>query len=274
MPAKPNIRSQEPSSLFFRIGIGGMALLFLAIIIFGNMIVTGPGFLDAISAYYYSPMRNFFIGSLCVLGTLLICYRYQRVDKIAGIFAGLCVIGLAIFPRDPGKTATPQEIWIGKAHWAFSIGFLLTLVFIVLYLFTRSDQDPPREKHQENWLKTIADSVFRPFRISDLRISDQKNLPRSMAGIFAKILPKRRRNQVYLGCGITMIVFLLLCLVDQVFFSSNKQLESISPVFWCELIPLLAFSVAWFVKGLGIWLDKTSEMSLAPEAKLPYVSIG
>ena len=56
MLAKPDIRAYEPSSLVFRIGIGGMALLFLAIIIFGNMIVTGPGFLDAISAYYYLPM--------------------------------------------------------------------------------------------------------------------------------------------------------------------------------------------------------------------------
>jgi hypothetical protein len=92
-----------------------------------------------------------------------------------------------------------------------------------------------------------------------------------MAGKFAKILPKRRRNQVYLGCGITMIVFLLLCLVDQLFFSSNSQLESISPVFWCELIPLLAFSVAWIVKGLGILLDKASEMALASEAKSPDV---
>ena len=270
MTAKPNIRSQEPSSLFFRIGIGGMALLFLAIIIFGNMIVTGPGILDAISAYYYSPMRNFFIGSLCVLGTLLICYRYQRVDKIAGIVAGLCVIFLAIFPRGPGQKATPLDIWIGRAHWAFSIGFLLTLVFMVLYLFTRSDKDPPQGKHQENWLKTLAERVVRPFK-EPFRISNQKNLPRSMAGNFAKILPKRRRNQVYLGCGITMIVFLLLCLVDQLFFSSNSQLESISPVFWCELIPLLAFSVAWIVKGLGILLDKASEMALASEAKSPDV---
>src|SRR5216683_2798010 len=75
---KPDTRAHEPSSLIFRIGIGGMALLFLAIIIFGNMLFKGPGILDAISAYYYSPMRNFFIGSLSVLGTLLICYRSQR----------------------------------------------------------------------------------------------------------------------------------------------------------------------------------------------------
>jgi hypothetical protein len=100
---KPDVLAYEPSSLIFRIGIGGMALLFLAIIIFGNMIVTGPRILDAISAYYYSPMRNFFIGSLSVLGTLLICYRYQRVDKFAGIVAGLCVIFLAICPREPSS---------------------------------------------------------------------------------------------------------------------------------------------------------------------------
>jgi magnesium-transporting ATPase (P-type) len=248
-----------------------MALLFLAIIIFGNMLFKGPGILDAISAYYYSPMRNFFIGSLSVLGTLLICYRYQRVDKIAGIVAGLCVIGLAIFPRepsvqdllavcpgDPGQTGTTQEIWAGRAHWAFSIGFLLTIVFMVLYLFTLSEQNRTLIQRQEhkNWFWTIVYTVFRP-----VMRSDQKTLP----------LPRRKlwRNRAYLVCGGIMIVFLVLCLIDQVFYSSNLQLESISPVFWCELIPLLAFSVAWFVKGVGIWQDKkAAKVSLTPEVKI------
>jgi hypothetical protein len=257
MLAKPDIRAYEPSSLVFRIGIGGMALLFLAIIIFGNMIVTGPGILDAISAYYYSPMRNFFIGSLSVLGTLLICYRYQRVDKIAGIVAGLCVIGLAIFPRDPGTNATTQEIWIGRAHWAFSIGFLLTIVFMVLYLFTLSDKNPSLMQQEKNWFWTIVYTVRRPFMRSG-----QKTLPRR----------KLWRNRAYLVCGGIMIVFLVLCLTDQVFYSSNPQLESISPVFWCELIPLLAFSFAWIVKGVGIWQDKTAKVSLTPEVESPDVS--
>src|SRR5258708_13706216 len=205
----------------------------------------------------YSPMRNFFIGSLCVLGTLLICYRYQRVDKIAGIVAGLCVIGLAISPRDPGKKATTPEIWIGRAHWAFSIGFLLTIVFMVLYLFTLSDQNPSLIQHQKNWFLTIVSTVRRPFMRSD-----QKTLPRR----------KLWRNRVYLVCGIIMIVFLVLCFLDQVFFSSNSRLESIRPVFVCEITPLVMFSVAWIVKGVGIWQDKTSKVSLTPEVKSSDVS--
>lgn len=253
MPLKPDIRSHEPSSLVFRTCIGGMALLFLTIIIFGNMIVTGSGILDAISAYYYSPMRNFFIGSLCVIGTLLICYRYQRVDKIAGIIAGLCVIGLAICPRDPGKTAT----WIGRAHWAFSIGFLLTLLFMVFYLFTLSDNKPSLIQHKRNWVHTTVYIVRRPFWRSD-----QKTLPPG----------KFWRNWVYIVCSGIMAVFLVLCLLDQLFFSSNKQIESINPVFWCELFPLLAFSVAWFVKGVGILQDKSLQAPLAPKVKSPNVA--
>lgn len=248
MSAQPNTWSHEPSSLVFRICIGGMALLFLAIILFGNMIVSGPGFLDAISAYYYSPMRNFFIASLSVLGTLLICYRYQRVDKIAGIVAGLCVIGLAICPRDPGKKSSIPEIWIGRAHWAFSIGFLLTLVFMVLYLFTLSVKNQTLIQHKGNWFQTTVFTVLRPFMISDL-----KTLPGY----------KFRRNWVYLVCGSIMIVFLVLCLIDQLFYSSNLQIQSISPVFWCELIPLLAFSAAWIVKGVGILQDQTLKASFA-----------
>jgi hypothetical protein len=249
MSATPNVQPQVRLSLLaFRISIGLIALLFLGIIIVGNIIVTGTGILDAISAYYYSAMKTFFIGLLCVLGTLLISYRYQRVDTIAGIVAGLFVIGLVIFPRGPGKTATPLEIWIGKAHWAFAIGFLLTIVFIVLYLFTLTDQNHSLIQPQKNWFLTIVSTVCRPFMRSY-----HKTLPRG----------KFWRNWVYLVCGSLMIAFLVLCLVDQVFFSSNLRLESMNPVFWCEIIPLVMFSIAWIVKGVGIWQDKTAKVVLA-----------
>jgi hypothetical protein len=259
--------------------------LSLAIIICGNMLFKGPGILDAISAYYYSPMRNFFIGSLSVLGTLLICYRYQRVDKIAGIVAGLCVIGLAICPREPssadlmdicpvspGRMATTQEILIGKfhcrmanapemlkgsLHWAFSIVFLLTIVFIVLYLFTLSEQKPSLIQRQKNLFWTIVYPILRPFMRSD-----QKT-------------PRRKiwRNMVYRGCGVIMFLVLVVGFVDQRRYSSNLHLGSINLVFLCELIPFLLFSIAWFVKGVGILQDQNADQNAAEVSLTPKVKI-
>ena len=256
MSAKPKPRSLDPSSLLFRICIGGIAIAFLAVIVLGNMIFEGPKILDSISSYYYSSMKNVFVGGLCVLATLLMIYRYQPKDHVVSFVAGACAIGVAIFPKSPDPkspeclrlpigTQCPnqQQINIGIAHWVFSIGFLLAIVVIVLYLFTLSDKKQKLIQPGNNWFLTIVSTVLRPFMRSY-----QKTLPGR----------KRWRNLVYLVCGGIMIVILLVCLIDQTFFSTNSRLESISPVFWCEASTLFFFFVAWVVKGGVILLDENT----------------
>jgi hypothetical protein len=248
MSAKPNPRSLVPSSLLFRICIGGIAIAFLAVVVLGNMIFEGPRILDSISSYYYSSMKNVFVGGLCVLATLLMCYRYQPKDHVVSFVAGACAILLAIFPTtDPHNNhPTQQQINIGIAHWVFSIGFLLAIVVIVLYLFTLSDQNPKLKQliqPGDNWFQTIVYTVRRPFMRSDQKTPLGRKL---------------WRNRVYLVCGSIMIVSLVLCLIDQTFFSTNSRLESISPVFCCEASTLFFFFVAWVVKGGVILLDENT----------------
>jgi len=227
MSAKPNPRSHGPSHLFIKISISGICIVFLIVLIFGRMIFEGPGILDAISDYYYSgAMRNVFVGGLCALAILLMCYRYQRVDTYAAIFAGVCAIGVALFPEAPPQwylnivhtTATELQIEIGRAHWAFAAGFLLTIAYMVFFLFTKKSNNPTRRKHMRNW--------------------------------------------VYRFCSIFMAVCIMGCFLVQTFFlSHNPWLQSHHPVFWFETSALVWFIVAWIVKGEVLLKDKNTGLS-------------
>ena len=131
------------------IGIIGMALPFVLVI--GKILLESPGFLDSISAYYYSVMRNTFVGSLCAIAIFLISYRYARLDDIAGDLAGASAIGVALFPTAPDVGATGQQMIIGLLHGLFAACFFSTLAFFALVLFRKTDQkNPKRRKRQRN----------------------------------------------------------------------------------------------------------------------------
>jgi hypothetical protein len=57
----------------------------------------------SISSYYYSPMRNILVASLCALGVFLIAYKgYDGLDTGITNVAGGAAIGVALFPTsDP-----------------------------------------------------------------------------------------------------------------------------------------------------------------------------
>jgi hypothetical protein len=66
---------------------------------------------------------------------------------------------------------------------------------------------------------------------------------------------KQQRNRVYLCCGIAIIACLVLIIVVQ-FLPSNPRLQSLHPIFWLETLAIMAFGIAWFVKGETILQDK------------------
>jgi len=128
------------------------------VLICGTMILElRLGILDSISAYYYSVMRNVFVGSLWALGIFLICYRYDLLDDIVSTVAGVCAIGVAMFPTTPDGGATGQQVTIGWTHFAFATCFLLLLALMAIFLFRRTDQvNPTQRKQQRNTLYLIC----------------------------------------------------------------------------------------------------------------------
>jgi hypothetical protein len=133
------------------VGIIGIALPFA--LAFGKMLLQGPGIQASISSYYYTDMRNVFVGSLCAIGIFLMsCRGYDRRDEIAGYLACVFAIGVALFPTTPAMGATAEEQVIGTLHLSFALLLFLTLAYFSIALFTKTSagKTPTRRKQQRN----------------------------------------------------------------------------------------------------------------------------
>lgn len=126
----PRKDHQIISYLYLRLLIGACGILL-------PLICLGYGLLfdmqDSISDYYYTPVRDVFVGILFVMGFFLLSYRgYEPIDDWfanAGFFFAL---GVALFP-----CSNPHTL-VRVTH--FGSAFLLFCVFIFfsLRLFTKS----------------------------------------------------------------------------------------------------------------------------------------
>ena len=110
----------------------------------------------SISDYYYTPMRNYYVGSLCAIAAFLICSRgYDLRDEISGYLAGAAAFGVALFPSvNPHGGFTTMQVDIGFVHTAFAALMFLVLGYICIFLFRRSSPERPltRRKRHRNRL--------------------------------------------------------------------------------------------------------------------------
>ena len=139
------------------IGIIGTALPF--VLAFGKMLLEGPGIQSSISSYYYTGMRDVFVGSLCAIAVFMMSYRgYERKDHIAGILACVFALGVALFPTTPDVNPAPGDKIIGVLHLLFAACFFLTLAFFSLVLFRKTDptRTPTRRKLHRNAVYTVC----------------------------------------------------------------------------------------------------------------------
>jgi hypothetical protein len=209
MFATSSTQSLVRSYLFLRRGIGIIGTALPIVLVIGKIILESPGISDSISSYYYSVMRDVFVGSLCAIAIFLICYRYDHLDDIASTIAGICAIGVALFPTTPDVGATQRQAITGLAHASFAACFFLILALMAIFLFRRTDpnKNPTRRKQQRN-------TVY----------------------LFCGI--------AILAC---VVLAALLLLVPNL--PGTPWLQPLHPIFWLESLAIFAFGIAWFVKG-------------------------
>lgn len=124
------------------IGFLGMGLPF--IVALGGLMVYGTVLQGSISAYYYTGMRDVFVGILSAIGVFLISYHgYDLIDFIAGKAGGVFALGIALFPTAPAGHVTPTDEVIGRIHYAFAALFFLTIAYFSLFLFTKTNPEKP-----------------------------------------------------------------------------------------------------------------------------------
>jgi hypothetical protein len=229
----------------------------LAIVLFvGAKLISGQ-WPQSVSGYYFSPVRNVLVGALCTVSIFLMAYSgYNNLDRWVTNIAGICALGVAFFP-----TANPafHPHWISYFHHFFSTLMLIFLALMSLQ-FTRTESTNVGDlKDQLSWLwhafwRRQASSV--PSGAGALNktpdspahgASEAGRAPASAAGEVdepQRMMMKRRRNRVYVWCARLIIVW-ILCAGVQNFVNA----PSLHLFFWCEVLALWTFSVAWLTKG-------------------------
>ena len=134
------------------VGIIGLALP--VVLLVGKPVLDGGGMPGSISAYYYTGMRNYFVGSLCALAVFLFSYKYAPRDNFLSTLASAFALGVVFFPTTPQGEATT---WTGWVHLTCAFLFFLTLAGIAYFVFTR----PPLPKEQLEPRKRTRDKIYR-----------------------------------------------------------------------------------------------------------------
>ena len=132
------------SYLFLRRAIGLIGLALPFVLIFGKQLFDGGDLAGSLSAYYYTDVRDVFVGSMCAAGVFLLAYYgHDFADNVASSVAGLGAIGLALFPTTPDHDVTAWDRASGVLHLVFAAVFFLMLAYFCLRLFPHDGEQPP-----------------------------------------------------------------------------------------------------------------------------------
>jgi hypothetical protein len=112
---------------------------------------------DSMSAYYYTGMREVFVGSLCATAVFLLTYKAFRrnLDNTLTSVAGLAALLVALFPtgRPSGAVAglTPLQDKLGETavrvvHYASAAVFIISLGVICVFFGIREGRRDPSRK--------------------------------------------------------------------------------------------------------------------------------
>ena len=177
----------------------------------------------SISAYYYTSMRDLFVGALAAIGVFLFCYRgTDTQDNVLTNIAGACAIAIGLLPTEPEYhplilSKFPQLLtdacYRNHGPLGFHIyvvgAFFLIISYLTIFRFTKSNQP---------------------------NVSNRK----------------KSRNKVYIACGIVMVICIVLVVII-------KLRDYAASIFWPETIAIVAFGIAWLTKGHAILKDRDEQ---------------
>jgi hypothetical protein len=191
------------------VGWIGLLLPFVLLIGAAAMSASRP---DSMSGYYYTPMRNVFVGALCALGVFLIAYDgYDNFERWVTNFAGLFAIGVAFCPTKPSGHLTTWQNVIGDVHVVFAI-CTFTALGVMALRFARDGKN---------------DKAADP------------SVPASPHEIIA-----------YRACGIVIFCCVVLAAASNLL--PSPVFANWPVLFILEATAVVAFGVSWFVKGTTI----------------------
>lgn len=134
------------------IGYLGMGLPF--ILVLGVAILNNNNDIIqvSISDYYYTDVRNVFVGILVAVSAFLHSYKgYEKIDNLLTSLAALFALGIAFIP-----TTAIDELQ-NTLHLISAAAFFIILAYLSYFLFTKTDKEEPgKKKHQRNQIYRIC----------------------------------------------------------------------------------------------------------------------
>ena len=189
--------------------VGLIAVTLPFVVSIGHAVSSSEGMKGSISAYYYSYLGNYFVGSLFALGVFFLSYSYKpapgyewdfRLSNVASAMA----VGVALFPTSSeGAEAVGASKVVAVIHLGFAGSLFVLLAIFSLKLFTKT-----------NDVNTMT-------------------------------AQKRRRNQVYVVCGWIIVSAIVLIVIAEL----AQPPAAWHSLFWLESLAVVAFGVSWLIKG-------------------------
>jgi hypothetical protein len=214
-----------------RQAVGYIAILLPWVVFFGANIDHPWRWQPSISAYYYTDMRNIFVGSLCAISMFqLACRGYKNtlgnLDITGSWLSGALALGVAFFPTEPEcpaanpDCATASQKLIGHIHVACAVLLFCTLAGFCLYLFQLSTAAVPSER-------------------------------------------KFVRNRIFTFCGWAILASMAFVPIgDHVFHHQHAR-------FIGEMASLTFFGFAWLVKGQALFKDQSPPPTGVVSPRIP-----
>jgi hypothetical protein len=156
-PADQDVSRYVRSYLIMRVFVGalGVALPLTLVLVDGLWFDGDPFPRDSLSAYYYSGVRELFVGTLCATAVFLITYKVasRTLDNTLSILAGLAALAVALFPTGlPSQVLrlTPLQDRLGEGvveaiHFSAAAIFIVSLAVICFFFGVREGARPARE---------------------------------------------------------------------------------------------------------------------------------
>jgi hypothetical protein len=200
------------------IGILGIALPAICLT---GFLFTGATLQPSISHYYYTNVRDAFIGIMIGVSMFLITYDgYTKVDDWITNFTGFFGFGIALCPclylANPSMHVGFFNLSSSVSnffHLACAVSFFSLLAYNSIFLFTKTTVG---EKMSSN---------------------------------------KKKRNVLFVICGSVIFVSLVIMFILRLALG-EPAFSSKPIVFVLESLMLTGFGVSWLVKGETMWRDK------------------
>jgi hypothetical protein len=164
-----NLRDHILNTYFLLcIGIALVGILFPLVLWFGGLVV-GVELQGSISAYYHTPMRNIFVGSLFSIGTFLYLYKgFSKEENIALNFAGIFALCVALLPTSAIVDLKCATFTAPYLHGVSALFFFIIIAYVCIFRSKDTlavlPKESSRRKKYERLYKIIgALMIFLPF---------------------------------------------------------------------------------------------------------------